>query len=323
MINKNKTIKSNLVQGKRLNVFVLFLVLSFLISLLVKLSNTYTQTLKFELVPTQLLSNEVLISNASKSIKVTLSGKGFELLKYYIYLPNIEVDFSQLNKDKALYYWTERSQFEHIINYFDEKITLKSINPDTILYPYDRQFIKKIPVEIAVKSSFAVGYDLVQPFRSEPDSITLMGPESVLKTINAVRTKTTTFTAVSTTINKVVGLDIKNKSNQLTYSHKKVSIHAEVDKFTEGTVSVPVTIVNVPENLTINFFPKEIRVLFYTSLKAYNSVKAHQFSVECDFNALTTDNKYLNPLLVTQPKTVKTAKLETTEFEYVITPKND
>ena len=323
MINKNKTIKSNLVQGKRLNVFVLFLVLSFLISLLVKLSNTYTQTLKFELVPTQLLSNEVLISNASKSIKVTLSGKGFELLKYYIYPPKIEVDFSQLNKDKALYYWTERSQFEHIINYFDEKITLKSINPDTILYPYDRQFIKKIPVEIAVKSSFAVGYDLVQPFRSEPDSITLMGPESVLKTINAVRTKTTTFTAVNTTINKVVGLDIKNKSNQLTYSHKKVSIHAEVDKFTEGTVSVPVTIVNVPENLTINFFPKEIRVLFYTSLKSYNSVKAHQFSVECDFNALTTDNKYLNPLLVTQPKTVKTAKLETTEFEYVITPKND
>jgi YbbR domain-containing protein len=323
MINKNKTIKSNLVQGKRLNVFVLFLVLSFLISLLVKLSNTYTQTLKFELVPTQLLSNEVLISNASKSIKVTLSGKGFELLKYYIYPPKIEVDFSQLNKDKALYYWTERSQFEHIINYFDEKITLKSINPDTILYPYDRQFIKKIPVEIAVKSSFAVGYDLVQPFRSDPDSITLMGPESVLKTMNAVRTKTTSFTAVNTTIDKVVGLDIKNSSNQLTYSHKKVSIHAEVEKFTEGTVSVPVTIVNVPENLTINFFPKEIRVLFYTSLKAYNSVKAHQFSVECDFNALTTDNKYLNPLLVTQPKTVKTAKLETTEFEYVITPKND
>jgi YbbR domain-containing protein len=323
MINKNKTIKSNLVQGKRLNVFVLFLFLSFLISLLVKLSNTYTQTLKFELVPTQLLSNEVLISKASKSIKVTLSGKGFELLKYYIYPPKIEVDFSQLNKDKTLYYWTVRSQFENIINYFDEKVALKSINPDTILYSYDRQFIKKIPVEILVNSSFAVGYDLVQPFRSEPDSITLMGPESVLKTINAVRTKTTSFTAVNTTIDKVVGLDIKNSSNQLTYSHKKVSIHAEVEKFTEGTVSVPVTIVNVPENLTINFFPKEIRVLFYTSLKAYNSIEARQFSVECDFNALTTDNKYLKPFLVTQPKSVKTAKLETTEFEYVITPKYD
>ena len=323
MIKKHKNRKFNLIQGKRLNVFVLFLFLSFLISLLVKLSNTYTQTLKFELVPTQLLSNEVLISNASKSIKVTLSGKGFELLKYYIYPPKIEVDFSQLNKDKALYYWTERSQFEHIINYFDEKVTLKSINPDTILYPYDRQFIKKIPVEIAVKSSFAVGYDLVQPFRSDPDSITLMGPESVLKSINAVRTKTTSFTAVNSTIDKVVGLDIKNSSNQLIYSHKKVSIHAEVEKFTEGTVSVPVTIVNVPENLTINFFPKEIRVLFYTSLKAYNSIEARQFSVECDFNALTTDNKYLKPFLVSQPKSVKTAKLETTEFEYVITPKND
>ena len=64
-------------------------------------------------------------------------------------------------------------------------------------------------------------------------------------------------------------------------------------------------------------------VIFYTSLKTYNSIDAHQFSVECDFNALTIDNNYLKPILVTQPKTIKTAKLITTEFEYVITPKND
>ena len=60
MIKKIKNIKSNLIQGKRLNVFVLFLSLSFLISLLSKLSNTYTQTLQFELQPTQIESNENL-----------------------------------------------------------------------------------------------------------------------------------------------------------------------------------------------------------------------------------------------------------------------
>ncbi|MDC1195183.1 YbbR-like domain-containing protein [Flavobacteriaceae bacterium] len=323
MIKKNKNRKFNLIQGKRLNVFVLFLFLSFLISLLVKLSNTYTQTLKFELSPTALKSNEVLLSKAPKSINVTLSGKGFELLKYYIKTPKIEVDFSQLNKDKTHYFWTERSQFENIIDYFDAKTVLKSINPDTILFSYDHQFIKKIPVEVSVNSSFAVGFDLVQPFRSEPDSVTLIGPESVLKTITSIRTKTSNFTAVNSNIDKTVELDIAKISNQLTYSHKKVMIRAEVEKFTEGTVSVPVTIVNVPEHLNINFFPKEIMVIFYTSLKTYNSIDAHQFSVECDFNALTIDNNYLKPILVTQPKTIKTAKLITTEFEYVITPKND
>jgi hypothetical protein len=86
---------------------------------------------------------------------------------------------------------------------------------------------------------------------------------------------------------------------------------------------VPVTIVNVPDNFTLNFFPKEITVVFYASLSAYNIIDASHFSVECDFNTLTAENKYLNPVLVKQPTTVKTAQLKSTEFEYVITPKND
>ena len=102
MIKKHKNIKSNLIQGKRLNVFVLFLFLSFLISLLVKLSNTYTQTLQFELQPTQLESNEVMVLKDAKTINVTLSGKGFELLKYYVEARIIDVDFSQLNKDNKI-----------------------------------------------------------------------------------------------------------------------------------------------------------------------------------------------------------------------------
>ena len=82
MTKKNKNIKLKSAQEKRLNVFLLFLFLSFVISLLVKLSNTYTQTLNFELSPTELKSNELIISEVPKSINVTISGRGFELLKY-------------------------------------------------------------------------------------------------------------------------------------------------------------------------------------------------------------------------------------------------
>jgi len=323
MIKKNNNIKPNRVQGKRLNVFVLFLFLSFLISLLVKLSNTYTQTLQFELNPTQLESNEVMVSKEAKTINVTISGKGFELLRYYVEARIIDVDFSQLNKDKSHYIWDERSQLEKIINHFDSKIAVKSINPDTLLFQYDRQFVKKIPVQVSVNSSFAFGFDLVDSFQSVPDSITLIGPESLLKTISEIQTKTLDLTDLNSNVERVVALDIPNTSKQITYSEQVVSINGEVDKFTEGSVNVPVTILNVPDKLTLNFFPKEIPVIFYASLKAYNSIDASHFSVECDFNTLTTENKYLNPVLVKQPSTVKTAKLKPTEFEYVITPKND
>ena len=323
MTKKNKNIKLKLVQEKRLNVFVLFLFLSFLISLLVKLSNNYTQTLNFELSPTELKSNEVIISEVPKSINVTISGRGFELLKYYIEKPVIEVDFSQLRKNNTQYVWSESEQLDKIINHFDSKIVVKSINPDTVVFPFDSQFIKKVPVMVIVNPTFAVGFDLIDDFRSSPDSITVTGPESMLKIINSVSTKKIELNEINSAVDFSVELNISPSLSQLNFSHQSVSVVANVGKFTEGMVNVPVTIVNVPEDLIINFFPKEISVVFYSSLEAYANINEADFIVECDFNLLTADNNYLNPVLVKQPLDVKTAQLKITQLEFIITSTNE
>ncbi|MDA9002211.1 CdaR family protein [Flavobacteriaceae bacterium] len=323
MTKKNKNIKLKLVQEKRLNVFVLFLFLSFLISLLVKLSNNYTQTLNFEFSPTGLKSNEVIISEVPKSINVTISGRGFELLKYYIEKPVIEVDFSQLRKNNTQYVWSESEQLDKIINHFDSKIVVKSINPDTVVFPFDSQFIKKVPVMVIVNPTFAVGFDLIDDFRSSPDSITVTGPESMLKIINSVSTKKIELNEINSAVDFPVELNISPSLSQLNFSHQSVSVVANVGKFTEGMVNVPVTIVNVPEDLIINFFPKEISVVFYSSLEAYANINEADFIVECDFNLLTADNNYLNPVLVKQPLDVKTAQLKITQLEFIITSTNE
>lgn len=323
MTKKNKNIKLKLVQEKRLNVFVLFLFLSFLISLLVKLSNNYTQTLNFEFSPTGLKSNEVIISEVPKSINVTISGRGFELLKYYIEKPVIEVDFSQLRKNNTQYVWSESEQLDKIINHFDSKIVVKSINPDTVVFPFDSQFIKKVPVMVIVNPTFAVGFDLIDDFRSSPDSITVTGPESMLKIINSVSTKKIELNEINSAVDFSVELNISPSLSQLNFSHQSVSVVANVGKFTEGMVNVPVTIVNVPEDLIINFFPKEISVVFYSSLEAYANINEADFTVECDFNLLTADNNYLNPVLVKQPLDVKTAQLKITQLEFIITSTNE
>ena len=323
MTKKTKNIKTKSAQEKRLNVFVLFLFLSFLISLLVKLSNNSTQTLNFELSPTELKSNEVIISEVPKLINVTISGRGFELLKYYIEKPVIEVDFSQLRKNNTQYVWSESEQLDKIINHFDSKIVVKSINPDTVVFPFDSQFIKKVPVMVIVNPTFAVGFDLIDDFRSSPDSITVTGPESMLKIINSVSTKKIELNEINSAVDFPVELNISPSLSQLNFSHQSVSVVANVGKFTEGMVNVPVTIVNVPEDLIINFFPKEISVVFYSSLEAYANINEADFIVECDFNLLTADNNYLNPVLVKQPLDVKTAQLKITQLEFIITSTNE
>ena len=109
----------------------------------------------------------------------------------------------------------------------------------------------------------------------------------------------------------------------LKFSKTKVLVTGKVDKFTEGKIAVPVHLVNLPEHLTLSVFPKEIPVVFYTSLSAYNSIDRNDFRIECDYNTLDLSSNVMIPKLVLYPKSAKMAELQINSLEYVITKKND
>ena len=323
MNNETKNIKQNSRQNQRFNFFVLFLFLSFLISLLVKLSNPHTLTINFQLFPTHLESNELIISDKPNSINITLNGRGFELLKYYIRKPIIEVDFTLLKKNNGKYFWTKVDQIDKINNHFNSKILVKSITPDSVIFPFDSQFIKKVPVNILVESTFLVGFDLIDEFKSYPDSIVITGPKSMLDTINNISTKQIKLNDISSNIKVPVDLKIPSNLSPFRLSHQSVSIVGKVDKFTEGLVNLPVTVINIPDSLNINFFPKEVSVSFYSSLKAFSEISETDFKVQCDFNSINNDNNYLYPILVEKPLSIKTAELKINKLEFIITSKYD
>ena len=74
MIQRIKSIFTNWIQIKRLNVFVLFLVLAFVISMVAKLSNQLSQTLQLKLIPTQMVfEGEKLIMDMYALSRMTKS----------------------------------------------------------------------------------------------------------------------------------------------------------------------------------------------------------------------------------------------------------
>ena len=161
------------------------------------------------------------------------------------------------------------------------------------------------------------------PLKSHPDSIAIVGPKKYLENINKVSTKNITLNDVQKDIETTVDLDVSNYPAYLKFSKTKVLLTGKVDKFTEGKIAVPVQLVNLPKNLTLSIFPKEIPVVFYTSLSAYNSIERNDFRIECDYNSLDLSSNVMIPKLVLYPKSAKTAELQINSLEYVITKKND
>ncbi len=316
-----KRILTNWIQVKRINVFVLFLLMALLISIVIKLANEATYTLRLELIPNHDNPREIIIKKQPQFIDITLKSDGFGVLKYAFSKRLLQTDLNTLEKSSEAYLWNAKNQRKDLVQFFGSDVDILAIAPTVIAFGYDEQSVKKLPVKIQSKTSFATGYDMFSPLRSTPDSVDVVGPKTVLDNTNEVLTTPVVLDNLNSNINQTVKLILPEPSNDLILTENEVVIKGDVEKFTEGVVRVPIRLIRAPEEQLVSIFPKEISVVFYTSLKGYNSIASEDFIVECDFSTLNDSNDLLIPKLLSYPSSVKRVSLQLNQIEYVIKPK--
>ena len=304
--------------SKKVNVFVLFLVLALLFSVLTKLSKDYTQTIAFSIEALNVPENQILVKDSTHVIHITLTTYGFGLMKYYFSKPSIEVNFENLDKNATHYFWTEKRELPNVVAQFDPNIKIESINPDTIVFRYDVSNIKKIPIVLDSEINFSSGFNLIGDYKLEPDSIRVIGPRVLTDTINEVVTKLLKLEDINSKISASVQLKLPGGLQEIKFSHDQVIVSADVEKFTEGSIEVPINIINIPDDVKIKFYPKTVSVLYSTSLSDFKTISSSSFIVECDYNALNDQDTYLIPIIIQQPERVKNARLNEKKIEFIL-----
>lgn len=317
-----KTLKTELltsIKNKRLNVFLLFLFSAFIILIFTKLSKEYTNTLSFGIKKINVPDNEVILKDSTQKLSVTLKTHGFNWLKYYFSTPNVSIDFSnEVYKNQSTYVYTKSVSYLNEKKPFQNNVKLLSINPDTLVFKYDTNLIKKVPVNIETDISFLPGFDVLDHYTTIPDSVTVIGPHNIVKQINHIDAEKVTLKQVKEDISQTTKLVLPNASKDLKFSVKEVEFTANVEKFTEGVLTVPVKIINLPQGVSIKYFPKEVKVSYYTSLDNFSKIKPSHFKVSCDFNNVSENQSILIPKLVKIPEKVKHVKLNQQQIEFII-----
>src|SRR5690606_41420715 len=79
-------------KSKKINVFLLFVLLSFVVLLFLKLSNTYTNTITFKISKIKVPEGHLVLNDNSHELHITIRAHGFNLLKYYFNEPEITID---------------------------------------------------------------------------------------------------------------------------------------------------------------------------------------------------------------------------------------
>ena len=302
---------------RKFNVFVFFVLLALIYSMLSKLTSNYTKTIVFVVKPVDVPSDQVVLDQSIDSIGLELEGYGYNLAKYYIDQPIIEISLNDLNKVKSKYQWTKQRNFSDLQSKFNKSVRLVSSSVDQINFIIEQYESKKVPVELKLELDYKSGFDSFYEYKLSKDSIMITGPSSLIDTINMIQTHKLVLNQIDSEINTKIRIK-PPENNNITHSDTGIDFQLKVEKFTEESIKVPVTIVNIDNNMKINYYPKVVSVLYRVSIREYKSINPMDFRVECDLNTINRDNSVLISSITKKPGNVRKSRIENNQIQYVI-----
>ena len=302
---------------RKFNVFVFFVLLALIYSMISKLTSNYTKTIVFVVKPVDVPSDQVVLDQSIDSIRLELEGYGYNLAKYYIDQPIIEISLNDLNKIKSKYQWTKQRNFSDLQSKFNKSVRLVSSSVDQIEFIIEQYESKKVPVELKLELDYKSGFDSFNEYKLSKDSIMITGPNSLIDTINMIQTHKLVLNQIDSEINTKIRIK-PSENNNIIHSDTELDFQLKVEKFTEESIKVPITIVNIDDNMKINYYPKVVSVLYRVSIREYKSVNPMDFRVECDLNTINRDNSVLISSITKKPNNVRKCRIENNQIQYVI-----
>lgn len=318
MIKKSSNKRFKMLNSGQLQVFLLFLIMSFFMLITTKLSKTYVQEIQLEVVYKNSPLQLVLPSADSFTISTTIKSSGFAGLYNAFSKNTLEIDFEKdVQRLDSVFQWNYISNQQKLSNSFQSAIEIIDVYPKQISIPFVQEYSKKVPIELNSQITFYPGYDFVQNPILVPDSILIVGSPKAIDTINYVNTELLQLNKLQGSYSGNIKLNLP-KSSQIKISNTIVKTEILSEKFTEGSVDVPVNIINIPSEMKINYFPKRLTVIYYLPLSQYGKISASDFKIECDFKANYSDGStFVLANLASVPEFIKRARLSNDKIEFI------
>ena len=300
--------------------FFIFLIASGFIWLLITFSKEYSSRITYNINYSKIPQNKLLQEKPLKELTLAIKGTGFKILTSNINKKSITLDASKLtSRGNSKYYFLLRNQITSIKNQVPSGIEVLNIEIDTIYLNLGSLKSKKIALKPNLDLEFHIGYDLLNEIKITPDSVLVSGPENQIDTLRYLNLKELSLLDVKNDFTNTVDIEIPSSLSGLKLRLKKASISGEVDKFTEGSLTVPFTIKNVPDSINITTLSEKVNVKFVTALSNFNKISENSLKIECDYLATKEDNlNYLIPKLIFKPDYIKSYKIIPNKIDFLI-----
>lgn len=301
-------------------VFLLFLGITFFFWWSQSMSQDYQTVMKIPVQVTSVPEGIRMTVPPVGQISVSLSGNGTALRKSgrrgerNVLSVNNDLFTMRQNRASLSTQWLRDS----LMAFLPSSVTVKSIEPDSLVYQYVRQRSVNLPVEFGgvIESQDQFFLERVE---FSPDSVVV----SVLLSDTAVHSVIAdagTVVLMSDTIVKTVGL---KPVADVLFNVDNVQMTVISQQYTEKSLEVPVTGVHFPEDLTLKSFPSKVVVTAWVKISEYEKINASDFQIVVDYNDIVGRNDSKAGLRIfSQPANVRNVRLQTRTVDYLLETKH-
>lgn len=263
-------------------------------------------------------SNKLIVGELPEKLDIDIKTSGLKLL-FIIFNNNnseLSIDFNTLKtnaKSQAYSISNGNFNFKNNIN-FDVEIL--KIRPDTLFFSQSDAFVRNLPVKLNIKTEMRKGYCVTSKYRISPSYISVSGDSAAISKMDSINTSVINLKDVYRNYSSTVLL---LKSNPNTYYNlKEVQVNFNVDRLTETSIKLPVSILNSPHRKEIKLLPNYVTVTYLVSMQDYDLITPNSFKAIVNYRQIKEKQKAISVELIVKPSEVKVLKIEPPTLSYLI-----
>jgi len=304
---------------KEFLVFLFFLFVSALFWVLQAMNDTIDVEVTVPLQLRNVPKNVMLTTELPSEVKVTVRDRGSSLLHYFRHreLAPVSLDFSRYdNGSVSARVQVSSSDVQKAIqNQLGGGSKVQSIRPDTLEFYYNRGLHRRLPVRITGTIT-ASPQNYLLGVQSEPDSVDVYAPSSILDTLQAAYTQVVDLLDMTNTVTQEISF---NSKPGIKYIPSSVKFTVDVDYFTEKTVEVPIIGLNFPGDKQLRTFPSKAKITFRVGSASFKNVTGDSFVLAITYEELLQHAAEKYRLhLKSIPDGVSNVRIVPSEVDYLI-----
>ncbi|GMN04918.1 hypothetical protein MTsPCn5_03060 [Croceitalea sp. MTPC5] len=306
------------INKRKVKVFSLFLLCSFLAWTISKLSDSYESRASFELTFHSFPDSLLLNTADKKNIEIKLRTSGFQFLRYKMGQKKLKVNLSSVQVQDELYFVTDENLKVQFEKQFPNNTSLLELESELLYVDLYQVILKEVPIQADVSVNLAQNHLMKGNLLLEPSVATLKGPRAELVKIDKITTVPFEFNGLTQDFTQKLTLikpDLLVNTQLLT---KTVRLSGKVTRFSEKEFTVPVAAINTPTGYRIRMFPNTINVVCKASVDRLKNLNEGDFDVVVDCSKIERGENTLQVELLKTPPDVFAVRLLRSEIEFVL-----